>query len=159
VPPDVVNIGHIERLLAEGWRSWNGGTGPATIRVPALAVGDSRMSLSSLSWSGRALEARFAAPVTTLINDTETPLIYRVRGLATRWSPWRTIPAGDTDRYETGTPLVVESVWQRVPERQQAAAGSQWVWRSEGRERPRWVPMEGGTTRPSSEKPSTAGAR
>ncbi len=127
--PPAVDESELARLFEQGWRRWTASQTQQVVDVPTMAVGQTKLTLRRMDWTGMCLSARFLPAATTLRNASEEAITFHVRGPDSRWSKARTLAPGAVSTYETGTQLTLRADRDWQFDRIELPPGTSWEWR------------------------------
>ncbi|MEZ6050578.1 MAG: alpha/beta hydrolase-fold protein [Planctomycetaceae bacterium] len=127
-----INAAELASLFEQGWRRWAASQTQDVVDIPTIAVGETRMTLTQMDWSGLSLSAHFLPATTTIRNTSDETISYLVRGPDSRWSKVRTLVPGDVSTYRTGTELTLRPHLDWQFDMMPLPPGTTWEWRSAG---------------------------
>jgi hypothetical protein len=127
-----INSDLIKQQLQDCWKAWTGLAPVATVLVPDLDFGLTKLRLSSAGWKSPHLFAVFTPPGIKLTNLTEVDFVYETKGPYSDWSSVKyKLEPGKSHEFDISYPLT----YRRNGEMYTLAPGSHSEFR---------VPLKGG---------------
>jgi len=113
LPPGVsagtVNIDRLAEQFDRGWQK-NFETDVRSGELKDLVVAKLPLRWQQVGWDGSRLVARWNRPGILIVNGTQTPVSYKVRGMTTVWSEPLQLPAGQSHEFRPSTGMI----WQQT---------------------------------------------
>jgi pimeloyl-ACP methyl ester carboxylesterase len=97
----------VERLAAQFGRGWVESFNPEHRSVPLQDTAFAKLPLrwSQIGWDGAQLVARWDRPGIRIINATQSPAVYDVRGMTTTWTTALRLPPGGSHEFRPLTAM------------------------------------------------------
>ena len=130
---ETVHMEQLQELFHRGLQRWIGDKPFTALAVPPLKLGDSRLSLASVSWHEPLFLLNFEPPGIRIVNQSDVTLRYETRSpTGQEWTgPYVLQPRGFHE-FPVGTPLIYRRSGVRVSPEWTLSAGTRYEFRSYG---------------------------
>ena len=95
----------VERWLKDSWLAWIGLAPVATVQIPDLDFGLTKLRLSHAGWDAPHLLATFTPPGVKLTNSSQAVFLYETKGPYSDWGGPYKLEPGKSHEYEISYPL------------------------------------------------------
>ncbi|NOX55519.1 MAG: hypothetical protein GXP27_14000, partial [Planctomycetes bacterium] len=119
-----IDVDRIRHLFEEGWHAWTAQGPFSQTDVPDLEFGVCKLRLEETGWFHPYLFIDFAVPTTRIINSTDVPVTYEVKGPYGSWGGPYVLNPGKTHRFQVAYPLTYRRITETASELYTLPVGS-----------------------------------
>ncbi len=125
-------------MFKVAWRTFSKGTSVASMEVPDLSIGSSKLRLNNIGWTSPLVEVTYHLARIKLTNLSDEPFTYETKAPTSAWGEPLTLKPGDSHEFEIPYPLTYRRKSDKGLEVYTLPAGSHSEFR---------VPLTGGAPR------------
>ena len=92
-------------LFRQAWKSFSKGTTAASMEVPDLAIGGSRLRLNEIHWESPVVEVTYNLARIKLTNLSDKAFTYQTKAPTSPWGEQLTLKPGESHEFEIPYPL------------------------------------------------------